>query len=130
DDHLAGHLEADADAVERAVVDVVGGAVEGVHDPGRRRVGAGPGLGPRALLAEEAVAGEALFEVAADGLLRADVGLGDEVEARLLADLKLAAPPLQHRRAPPGRLARRLAVLGQVVGGHVSSWGDGLLAGG
>ena len=38
DDQLASHLQADGDAIERKIVDVVGGAVNWVNDPGRRRV--------------------------------------------------------------------------------------------
>ena len=41
DHQVAVCVQTDRDAVERHVVDVVGGAVDGIDDPGRRRVAAG-----------------------------------------------------------------------------------------
>ena len=96
-------------------MDVVGGAVEGVHDPGRRRVGAEPALGAGLLLAEEAVVGEAFLQVGAHGPLRAEVGVGHEVEARLLAHRELGAPLLQHGRAAAGGLAGGVEGVGEDV---------------
>ncbi len=104
-------------------MDVIGGAVEGVDDPGRRGAGAGAALGGVLLLAEEGVAGEAFVEVGEDGLLRAEVGFGDEVGAALFPHAEAAAPLLQHGGAAPGRLAGRSQVVRQVVRGHSSSPG-------
>ena len=118
DDHLAARPQADRDAVKRKVVGVVGGAVERIDDPGRRSIGRRPHLGTALLLAEEAVLRKALGEIGADGLLRADVGVGDEVEASLFLDLEAAAPVLEHGGAAPGSLTGGVEVIRQCVGGH------------
>ena len=59
DDQLAGDLQADRDAIERAVVDVVRRAVDRVDDPRRRRIRCRATCVRRVLFAEELVAGEA-----------------------------------------------------------------------
>src|SRR5262249_5640882 len=68
----------------------------------------GARLGGVALLAEEAVHGEAFVQEGADGVLCPQVGLADEVGPALLARVELAAPLGQHGGTAPSRLAGRL----------------------
>ena len=64
----------------------VGGAVERIHDPGMRLVGA---VALAAFLAEEAVAGAGLGQFGVERFLGALVGGGDEIGRALERDLKL-----------------------------------------
>jgi hypothetical protein len=79
-------LEADGDGELGNAVEEVGGAVEGVDDPGVGGVGA---LDLAALLTDETVAGAGLHELGHDDLLGLAVGGGDEVGRPLHRDLQM-----------------------------------------
>src|SRR5262249_50226509 len=105
DCQLAGDLKSNRYAVERAIVDVVGSAVERIHDPGRRSAGPWPAPGGAFLLPAETVARKAFGQIGLKGTLRAEVGVGHQVKATLLANLEARAPFFQHGRPAPGGLA-------------------------
>src|SRR5438445_3721898 len=66
DNQLTGYLQANGDAIERAIMDVVGRAVERIDDPGRRCFGIGPGSARGVLFAEGLVAGEQGVKILGD----------------------------------------------------------------
>src|SRR4051812_23377622 len=100
-------------------MDVVGRAVERIDDPRWRGIRAGSCLqaGPL-FFAEEIVIGETLLQVTADGALRAEVGVGDEIEASLLAALEFRSPLFEDRRPASGRLAGRVEIVRQFLFRH------------
>lgn len=78
--------EPDRDGELRDAVQEVGGAVQGIDDPGVALVGALTGA---ALFADEAVAGPGLGEVLVEDLFRALVGERDEIRGTLQRDLEM-----------------------------------------
>ena len=106
DDELAGHLQPDRDAVERHVMDVVGGAVDGVDDPGGRRRDERGGSARGLLLAEEGVAGYRASRYSWISFCDARSASVTRSQLSLLADLELLPPPAQRLRGPASGLLR------------------------
>ena len=84
DDAVA--LQADRDRELRNAVQEVGGAVEGIDDPGVALVGA---FARAAFLADEAVAGPRLGQIGIEQFLGALVGHGDEIRRPLQRHLQM-----------------------------------------
>ena len=85
---------------------VVRGAVDGIDDPGRRRIGTGFCLRREVFLAEKLMIGKAPSEKLEDGFLRGDVGIGNEIGPPLLTDGELGG---QISSTTAARLAASLA---------------------
>ena len=110
-DQLTGDLQADGYTIEREAVDVIGGAVERIDNPGGRRIRRRAVVAGFVFLPQKAVVGEAVMEVVVDRFLRGDVRLGDQVEAALLAHAEAAPPVFQDRGGPAGGLLGGIKII-------------------
>src|SRR5216683_4712463 len=128
DNQFALDHQADGNAIERAVMNIIGRAVERIDNPGWWGIGPGsnrigiinqPARLACFFLAQERMVGKALEEKIADGLLRCQVGLGHEIKSSFFTDAEAVPPFLQDGRPEPRAFLSGVQPFGENADGHL-----------